>query len=597
MAFDCVLHEARTVCCASLGMALQPVRAALERARAKLERRKDGDAEEFKAVSGVEKRALCAMLLPITGCLGDDEKSQLIDAVDALPWAGADGQGLTKVILQGAATEEKPIAEPLRRSMQDYTAFIDFMNVNDWAFLMSDEASPPAKRVRIVKVLVRLGCRCGSEETKKLATTLWLVLTGAEGIEPASKKIMRAQLCNELSAACKKATHPAVYLKTLPPPRELEALHPEFYTSIVPDPIMKCQIDTRRLMEENVTTKCRGSGSGCTELVRRLGPPCLQLGSCGQPNSPQLEQFEQFGRMMLKGMEQMQATNNKVLEIVLGGSGSRDRALQALQPGSLETTPHREQPKMLPPPSQLPRRALTFDRASSVPNIELLLTPQIADAPAAGAAPSVPVEGHASRGLSSADASSGHVGSPETSGRTTAPTSGLSHSGAVVRSGMTLSERKRRMQMAMQCVRKRSSSEVQHDAPAAKVSRPATARPKRESVGMMIGEMVSEREKEKAAETKAKKLAAAQEAGGATAAAAKVAGGATAAAADRKKGTKKGKKGAKKGDAKGTLAKKGDGKPSFSVERSRVPPQVLDHASSPSIDHEHPAAARYRICI
>jgi len=526
-----------------LAMSLGPVHAAIARAQAALTRRQLGDAGLFARVSGVEQRALCDMLRPILGSLSDQAKSDLIHAVDGMPWSGADGSAIVELIATSSSGKGE---RKVRNPMQDFRSFIDCMTAEQWGTLLDARVSPAAKQELIIKVLCRLGCRHATEPTKKLACTLWHHVTGCQSADPVAKKKMRIKFGDLLRTAGLKLGAPVVYLAHLPTPQELAAQHPELHDAIFQEaPPVACQVDQVKLLEEDCAIMCRGGRSGTLELAQRLGPqtPTLQIGS--DTDAPSNAALGQFGMMMLKSMEAMNATNSKVLELVLGGQGS----LGALQPSNLHATP---------PPRQ--RRALTFDRAESLEALE--------DGSITGAA----AEPQAVPGSASASSIGGTASAPSIATGGTAEA--LATSQPI---GLAAAERRRRLVLAQQCVKKARSEQaaskpLEPPAPCA----PRTPALKRSHVGSVITEMLTERTAEKEMLKKAQKADGKAEASAPTGKA-------------KDKGLAqtppKESFGAKLGKANGkglkerallqglTDAKHGAGKASYSVERSRS--QVL----------------------
>ena len=445
-------------------MSLEAVRARLDSAKVSLIRRQGGDAEVYAKLSAVERGAVAGLLRPIAAHLDDELRSSLVDLIDQLPWASGHNEDLTKIVLASAkctvtAKKDKK-AKKDRRGMQDFRNFVDSMNLKDWKLLLEDKLGPQAKRDLIMRILVRLGCRCASEPTKKLAVSFWLHLTDSTKLSVEAKKSMIISFGKDLYQAGARQGAPEVYWGMLPMPDEMAEERPECFSKLFGGaPAIKCQINQMALIEEDGGMKCRRDGT--VELARRLRPdssPMLNLGESA-PNG----QMEKMGMMILKGMEHMAASQAKVLEIVLGGSGSGSRSLSQLQlQGVLQgSSPLTEAPKL--------RRCLTFDHEDSLGDQQSAAWQ--AGPPPLGAI--VPAPPAAAKG----------------------PT-------------LTAEDRKRRMILAMQCVKKAREEDLSTSTAPSIATAAPTAPHRRASVGSLIGAMVDERETEKAAAAKVVKTAA-----------------------------------------------------------------------------------------
>ena len=455
-------------------MSLEAVRARLHSARVSLERRKGGDAEVYAQLSAVEKGAVGGLLRPIVAHLDDELRSVLVELIDQMPWASGDSEDLTKLVLAGAKSTVKVKKDRKeRRQMQDFRNFVDSINLKDWKLLLEDKIGPQAKRDLIMRILVRLGCRCASEPTKKLAISFWVHLTGTTSLDSEAKKRLRDSFGKDLYKMGAKEGAPEVYWGMLPMPAEMEEEHPECFSKLFGGaPAVKCQIDQMALMEEDAGMKCRRDGT--VELARRLRPdssPMLDLGA-----SAPTGQMEKLGMMMLKGMEHMAASQAKVLEIVLGGSGSGSgsRSLSQLQPqGVLQgSSPLTEAPFTL-------RRSVTFGRTNSMTTAD-------------------------DYSLGDQQSAAWQTGPPPPGAIVPAPPA------AAKGPTLTAADRKRRHEAATQCVKKAREEELSTStAPSNATGAPkAPVGPHRAPVSSVIDTLLDEREAQKAAEAKVVKTAA-----------------------------------------------------------------------------------------
>ena len=314
-------------------MSLEAVRSRLASAKKSLERRKEGDAELYARVSAVEKGVVSKMLRPTVGAMDDDLRAQLIEEIDDLPWADDDGIELTKLVVAKATPTYQKKQNTKRRDMQDFRNFVDSMTAEEWGTLTDDNVSPQQIRDRLITVLCRLGCRCASEPTKKLAVSLWLHLSGSTKLEADAKKIHMVKFGCDLYNQGRRAGAPDVYLTLLHMPNEMETTHPELVAKVFGEaPAVPCPIDQVKLLQEDAGSKCRGN-AGSMQMAKRLRTQSVPVIEEGMFSGSGVQAF---GMMMLKGMEQMNATQNEMLELVLGGGSSVGR----LSPTSpIEKTP------------------------------------------------------------------------------------------------------------------------------------------------------------------------------------------------------------------------------------------------------------------
>ena len=247
-----------------------------------------------------------------------------------------------------------------------------------------------SKLSMIISKLTSLQCRHPSEHTKKLASTFWFEVSDARNLSAESKRRMKDHLSRSLLNAIKTNTEPDRNILVLPTTERFRVDYPDLWATLfsAAKPV-PCKIDARTLLEQDLMSKCRSRiDSGCTDLSRG-NTMHLSLGSAS--SSP----LEQFGGWMMKGMEQMQATQNKVMELLIGGQGL-PRSLSGLQSTqSLTTTPprrdlgrpsillHGSSPLTLEPPKPILAHAETSEESSTkaLPTPTLTTSPTLPHSP------------------------------------------------------------------------------------------------------------------------------------------------------------------------------------------------------------------------
>ena len=270
--------------------------------------------------------------------LTDEDKASLSAEIRAVPWRGEDYaivmDSLLQIVETGAAV--KLARKPMSR-MQDLRAVVDYWTAANWEDLLDQNVGFSATFDMIVEKVVSFGF-CPCEHTKKLLIEFLLKLTGTNtnGLTHEMKKQLKVRLTASVKRLAKTHDDPLVYLVRLPAPHKLHQDHPEFYEQLFPDadhPPVPCQLCMKTIMGVDASVNVRGSALA---LLPQQGVPVLNLSTA----PTQTNQMEAFGAWMMKGMEQMAATQSKVFELLLGGQGNaRERSLGAMK--DLSTPPRR----------------------------------------------------------------------------------------------------------------------------------------------------------------------------------------------------------------------------------------------------------------
>ena len=266
-----------------------------------------------------------------------------------VPWSGTDGSTLIAVLRNGLASE--PSLRKKRRLMQNYRTCIELYTEVEWEALQSTTVSAISKRSLIIQKLVDLGGRCLTEPTKKLASTMFGLLSEPSYAELTSderytgKKLFVFELNREIKRREVESVKmgrpdppaPAVYFEILPSAIALKSDYPELWRSIFPtqEPV-SCKLDENKLERIDHQLKCRGKPSDC-----------LTLAIYGVPRTTAAtpDPMSKF----VATLENMQASQMRIMELAFGSSNRDSQPkLEGLRFNSEFNAPPR------------PRRCLTF---------------------------------------------------------------------------------------------------------------------------------------------------------------------------------------------------------------------------------------------
>ena len=313
-----------------IAMVVSVLRARIAAAAEALQHR---ESEELHSrISRVHSLAMCASIKDKGSSFSISDLAPLTTEVYSLPWHGKDGEAVVSALLQRPSLDSTATrSRCARRRMQDFLGFTQYFTESEWEDLLSAQVSMESKLNIVVAKLTVLSGRCLSEPTKKLATTFWLTVSDSGGLT--CKTTLRKRLSQRLKAMDRSLPAPEVYLEVLPTPRELKSQHPKLFAARFPsEQPIPCKISEKDLLEADSLQQCREADTPSSRT------PVLNVGM------PQQSALEAFGTLMVKGMEQMQTTQNRVVDLLLGGQGN-SRSLGAMQ--DLRPTPHPAQPRAL----------------------------------------------------------------------------------------------------------------------------------------------------------------------------------------------------------------------------------------------------------
>ncbi len=269
-------------------------------------------------ISAAHSGAVRAIIGRIRDGLKEEDVADLSTLIMEVPWCQEDAN---EVLMNLLRKDLKP--RKVRRAMQDFTLFYGFFSEQQWKTLLRSDVCVSNKVGLVVGTIIHLGGRCVSEHTKKLAGAFLMEVSSEEDkLSSAMHKIFQTRVSEALMTASKSAGDPDVYLTTLPEPSVMESEYPDLFKKLFPvhRPV-PCKINQVAMLQRDCIAKCRG-----VSVAQK--PPCPTLKLEG-PSSA-LGQCEQFAAMMMRGMEQVQSQQQKVLEMCLGGG--LPRSLSGLQP-------------------------------------------------------------------------------------------------------------------------------------------------------------------------------------------------------------------------------------------------------------------------
>jgi len=267
----------------------------------------------FATASRIQMNALVEAFKRFDDQLDDSARTTLVGFITAVPFTSDD---MVKVLEACAGSFEGRI----RRKAQEFKTFIFFLTELQWDKLVDPGVSVAEKVHIIFSVLSELGLRLPSETTSKYVSSFLLFISTPEDqldrLSPVSKKEFMTSIKAKFKAFVRGISPPSVWLATLPiSPTEFARLHPALYSTLfsaarVPTPP---RVDEIRLGMFDNCTKCRSLVAPAT---LPSPTPTLQLGGgVGQG-------MEVFAQMFMKSMSDMQASQARMCEMMLGRSPS-----------------------------------------------------------------------------------------------------------------------------------------------------------------------------------------------------------------------------------------------------------------------------------
>ena len=276
-------------------------------------------------ISKVQSEAVAALLddaraNATSKGLTNEDRATVQEIVLQVPWVPEHRDAVLKEL---SLFNQDPLTCRKRSVMQDFKACLSMLTEVDWDLLLDKNMSSEAKLTYFIAVLIRLGLRCPTEETKRRMTSAWLLVSfsGDEitTMTGGTKKGLMEHVKTEFKKVAKKAAPPADYVTKLPADRQAFCQqHPDLYRAAFPDssiaPVL-CKLAVDRVIALDSSWDCRGLNSKqapCTTVA--VPPP-------GEIRLPR--EAEQFaGQMFSMQKQQMMFMQQMMAQQMGGRSGS-----------------------------------------------------------------------------------------------------------------------------------------------------------------------------------------------------------------------------------------------------------------------------------
>ena len=273
-----------------------------------------GAQHEFhEALSKTQARSLATLLDELT--LNDQQVAEAMRLLALVNWHGSDGKAFSEALLAKSSVGRVAQARKATWRLQDFSAFPDLMCQPSWAILLNQTESSGAKQTLIISWIARLGGRNIDEGTAKLATAILLIATekweALQHMEADDKARRMRTFKDSFKRQVRRMQKPDPWLHALPKSAELlkaeqPALYAQNYVDAEP---VKCPLQWKDVELIVNSFKCRG--------VQAVQKPLLQLAH----SASFLGQAEQFGSVMLHGMQTMQKQQSQLMEHLFRGNG------------------------------------------------------------------------------------------------------------------------------------------------------------------------------------------------------------------------------------------------------------------------------------
>ena len=260
------------------------------------------------ALSSLHGRSMRAAINQFVGAWSFDDVIKLTDEVQGVKFEPKDAADLIGLLSQHSCTHAQKGGARNKPVQQDYTTVLDFFTQLEWDDLKQMNVITGVDFV--AKRVCDLGGRCLTEDCKKLLTCVIIAAVEGRGLNAGSKRTIRATLTKKIKS--KTRNHRDMderWFKQLPTPSVLKEEHAELYNSVFQhnDPI-RCPLPINALCHDasSMPTRYRSSSADMSPLHEDCG---LQVN--GGP-------IAQLGMFMVKQMQEMQAGQQKMFEVMMG---------------------------------------------------------------------------------------------------------------------------------------------------------------------------------------------------------------------------------------------------------------------------------------
>ena len=280
----------------------------------------------FSRMSAMHSSAVISTLRPFEEGLTIEEKMDLSDEVLKTNWHGTDGERILRVLLKEKVAEKERGGVRERKPYQNYFNVVEMWTEEEWRNLRSCNVKS-AVELLVLKVFNLQG-RSLSEKSKKHLMCFIFAATGAEDLSFEQKASMRRGFNVRLKDMRRKSQAPTTYIQMLPSPTELRDKYPDVYAMAFPnaDPV-KCQLSDNKWLFESEVTPTRPNAHALSQQVA-----CVHTA----PDAGNL--MLQMGMFMVQSMQQMQAGQQKMFDMMMNPNHSQKLGLIQNAAGSTSST-------------------------------------------------------------------------------------------------------------------------------------------------------------------------------------------------------------------------------------------------------------------
>ena len=281
--------------------------------------------EHYVKLSKIQATAVADMIAAEE--LSNQTKSDLSVIVAQMPWAQPDH---CDMVLAKLVSSDVVKAEPgrRRRQLQDFRKVYSYLTAAMWEALANDTSSADAKLSALLQHSLRLGLRLPTEPSFKMLASLWTLSTcdDAGTLDNVTKAIRYKRVKDEFDAVRRKAADPVAWVDALPDdPLLFQHKYPalcELNFSRAPPAPPGISADV--LIAFDHSYNCRGglkthvnlaAPSSIVAIAKPVGHQTVQVGA------------GDFQQMAVNFTQHTQASQQRLLEMVIGGGGQSPRQL------------------------------------------------------------------------------------------------------------------------------------------------------------------------------------------------------------------------------------------------------------------------------
>jgi hypothetical protein len=317
--------------------ALGQIRARIGAARLILEQH--AGQPPFAAMSAVQSTALASVLQSAKGTITAEDAADLMTKVTDIKWAcDEDAAAVFQELVPKKQEEMEPSSKRRRRDLQDFEQWHVFGDEAFWQQVQQPGVPMQAKLIHICQRCLSLGLRLPTEHTLKWITAVWISFSHSAEAQVSMDGGQKATYLKHAKKVFdnlrRHAPDPQVWMQKLPDdPLEYLRDYPNMYHVVFRCGIKPCQppFDIMGAQALNQSFGCRG-GPGrsfsMTAAAPSTGPRPLELQL--SPRRGEASALERVASNMMAQMQHMAQAQNRLIELVLGGSLQPARAPRAI---------------------------------------------------------------------------------------------------------------------------------------------------------------------------------------------------------------------------------------------------------------------------